>query len=52
MKRKKLKKSEHLVVRITPVQLKMIINHLKQEEGMTVSDFIRKSINQQLYTQT
>jgi len=51
MKRKKLKKSEHLVVRITPVQLKMIISHLQKEEGVTISDFIRRSINKEIYNQ-
>lgn len=49
MKKRKLNKSEHIVVRITPVQLKMIINQIGKEEGITISDFIRKSINQQLY---
>lgn len=47
--RKKIKKSEHLVVRVTPVQLKMIIKTIKDEDGVTISDFIRDSINKQIY---
>ena len=49
MKNKKLKKTVHIVVGITPVQIKMIINQIGKDEGVTISDFIRKSINQQLY---
>lgn len=52
MKKRKMKKSEHLVVRITPVQLKMIINHIRNEKGVTISDFVRSSINKQLFNQT
>lgn len=49
MKKRKLSKTEHLVVRITPVQLKMILNRIKEQEGITISDFIRSAINKQIY---
>lgn len=49
MNKKIIKKTEHVVVRITPSQLKMIINQIRKEEGVTISDFIRKSINKQIY---
>ena len=48
MKNNKLRKSEHLVVRITPQQLTLIVDYIKEEKGTTISDFIRKSINSML----
>ena len=50
MNKKTNKKTEHLVVRITPIQLNMIMKHIEQEKGITMSDFIRTAINKQIYT--
>ena len=43
MNKKKIKKSEHLVVRITASQLKMLSDYVLHEKS-TMSDVIRKAL--------
>ena len=43
MNKKKIKKSEHLVVRITASQLKALTTYL-QSENMSKSELIRKAL--------
>jgi hypothetical protein len=45
MNRKKNKKSEHIVVRITTSQLKTLTNYVLQEK-LTVSDVVRTALSQ------
>ena len=40
----KQKKSEHLNIRITESQLRMINNHLKEEKDKNLSEMIRKCL--------
>ena len=42
---KKIKKSEHLVVRITTGQLLMLSDYVLKED-MTMSDLVRKALRQ------
>jgi len=45
MKNKKIKKSEHIVVRITTSQLKMLTDYILKEKS-TMSDVVRTALNQ------
>jgi len=47
MNRKKIKKTEHLVVRITSTQLKMLSDYVLQEKS-TMSDVVRTALRQHL----
>ena len=52
MKNKKPKKTNHLVVRVTSAQFNLILKQISKEKGITLSDFVRKSINNQIYNAT